>query len=156
MVPKGNNYNQDSSEFSYQRMAQSDNIAMFWSKEYGSDPDVNPDSTKRFRVGEVLKECERFYDYYLKQLRFVEKGNSVTDRYKIQFYVIGGNGGTALGGGEDNKVGILWTPAARMNKLPYGALAHELGHSFQYLVHADGAWALIQHLKAVEGNPYLR
>jgi hypothetical protein len=140
MVPEKNNYEQDTSEFSYQRMVQSDNIALFWSKEFGSDPAVNTDSTKRFHIGEALKECERFYDYYVNKLKFVVKGHSVTDQYKILFYVIGGKGGTAFGGGEDNKIGILWTPAVRMNKAPYGALAHELGHSFQYLVHADGAW----------------
>jgi Family of unknown function (DUF6055) len=61
----------------------------------------------------------------------------LTDKYKMILYVIGGDGGTAFGGGVEDKIGVLWTPAARMNKTPYGALAHELGHSFQYMSRAD-------------------
>lgn len=139
-VPAGNDYTNNNSEYSNQRKAESENIAVYWSKEFGDNPAQNPDSTKRFTIEEALKECERFYNYYVNDLQFVEKGKSVTDKYKVLFYVIGGKGGTAFGGGAEDKVGVLWTPAARMNKGPYGALAHELGHSFQYLIHADGAW----------------
>lgn len=139
-VPDSNDYHNNESEYSYQRMSKSQNIAVFWSKEFGSDPTANPDISRRFQIDEALKECERYYHFYVNELKFVIKGNSVTDKYKILFYVIGGKGGTAFGGGAENKIGILWTPAARMNRPPYGALAHELGHSFQYLVHADGAW----------------
>lgn len=136
-VPDGNDYNNDTSEFCYRRMVQSDNIAIFWSKEFGNDPSVNPDTLKRFNVQEALKECDRFYSYYVNDLKLVQKGKSLTDKYKMLLYVIGGNEQTAFGGGEEDKVGILWTPAVRMHKAPYGALAHELGHSFQYLSHAD-------------------
>lgn len=139
-VPENNNYANDTSEYSFKRSIQSDNIALFWSKEFGQDPMVYRDSARRFRIDEALKELERFYSFYVNDLKFVEKGRSVTDKYKALLYVIGGRGGTAFGGGAENKVGVLWTPASRMNKAPYGALAHELGHSFQYLVKADGAW----------------
>lgn len=139
-VPTNNNYDSDTSEFNFTRSIQTPNLALFWSKEFGVDPTANTEVNKRFVIGEAIKECERFYDFYVNQLKFVEKGNSVTDKYKALMYVIGGAGGTAFGGGAENKIGVLWTPAARMNKAPYGALAHELGHSFQYLVHADGGW----------------
>ncbi|MBS1660345.1 MAG: hypothetical protein JST68_04770 [Bacteroidetes bacterium] len=139
-VPEGNDYNNNESEYSNQRKVETENIIVFWSKEFGADPTTNPDATKRFTINEAMKECERFYNFYVNDLKFVEKGHSVTDKYKVLFYVIGGKGGTAFGGGTENKIGNLWTPAARMNKAPYGALAHELGHSFQYLVHADGGW----------------
>src|SRR4029078_4556092 len=39
----------------------------------------------------------------------------------------------------DNKVGAFWTPASRVNRAPYGVVAHELGHAFQALLRADGA-----------------
>lgn len=136
-VPDNNNYNSDTSEFSYSRMVQGDDIAIFWSKEFGSDPNANPDPVKRFDVKTALTECERFYGYYVNNLKLVQKGNSLTDKYKMLLYVIGGNEGTAFGGGIDDKIGALWTPASRMNKIPYGALAHELGHAFQYMGHAD-------------------
>jgi hypothetical protein len=136
-VPDGNDYNSEESEFSFKRMVQSDNIAIFWHKEFGQDPMANPDSTRRFDVHNALKECERFYDYYVNDLKIVQKGKSLTDRYKMILYVIGGKEQTAFGGGVENKIGILWTPAVRMSKAPYGALAHELGHAFQYMSRAD-------------------
>lgn len=136
-VPENNNYNSDTSEYSYSRKVESDNIVIFWAKEFGADPMKNPDSLKRFNVHEALVECERFYQFYVNELKVVEKGKSLTDKYKVLFYVIGGDEQTAFGGGEENKVGILWTPAVRMRKAPYGALAHELGHAFQYLAASD-------------------
>lgn len=136
-VPDGNDYNNPDSEFSHQRSLQSDNIAIFWHKEFGQDPMQNPDSIRRFDVKKALQECERFYDYYVNDLKIVQKGKSLTDRYKMILYVIGGTEQTAFGGGVEDKIGILWTPAVRMSKAPYGALAHELGHAFQYMSRAD-------------------
>lgn len=136
-VPDSNDYNNKESDYSYSRMIQSPNIAVFWHKEFGDDPTTNPDEKKRFNVQDAIKELERFYVYYVNDLKLVQKGKSWTDKYKMILYVIGGDGGTAFGGGAENKIGILWTPAARMNKAPYGALAHELGHSFQYMGRAD-------------------
>jgi hypothetical protein len=136
-VPDNNNYDSDTSEFSFKRSIQSPNIAIFWSKEFGQDPMTNPNPTKRFNVQDAIKELERFYEYYVNTLKFLQKGQSLSDKYKVVLYVIGGNENTAFGGGVDNKIGALWTPAVRMSKAPYGALAHELGHSFQYLARAD-------------------
>lgn len=136
-IPENNNYHSDTSEYNFTRSLQGDNIAIFWHREFGQDPTKNPVENKRFDPKEALKECERFYDYYVNDLKLVQKGKSLTDQYKMILYVINGPGGTAFGGGTDNKIGMLWTPAARMSKAPYGALAHELGHSFQYMIRAD-------------------
>lgn len=135
-VPEGNDYNNNESEYSFSRMVQSANIAVFWHKEFGDDPSTNADEKKRFNVHDALAELERFYNFYVNDLKLVQKGKSLTDKYKMILYVIPGQG-TAFGGGVENKIGILWTPAGRMNKAPYGTLAHELGHSFQYMAHAD-------------------
>ncbi|MGF7141011.1 DUF6055 domain-containing protein [Roseimarinus sediminis] len=139
MVPADNNYSADTSEYSYARMKESPSFALFWAKEYGDDPMANPDTIKRFNPDELLEESERIYNYYVDELKFVEKGNSITDKYKMLIYIFGGDGGTAFGGGEDDKVGVFWAPAIRMNKPPYGALAHEMGHLFQYLSDIDKA-----------------
>lgn len=136
-VPDSNDFNDNNSAYSYQRMVQGDDIAIFWNKEYGDDPLLNPDVNKRFDVKRMLSECERFYDYYVNVLKMVRKGNSVSDKYKVIIFVFGGSDNTAYGGGEEDKVGVLWTPATRINKEPFGVLAHELGHTFQYLAHAD-------------------
>ncbi len=141
-VPDNNDYSNNESEYSHQRKVESDNIVIFWAKEFGNDPTQNTEVTKRFDPHVAIKECERFYAYYVNNLKLVQKGKSLTDKYKILFYVIGGTEQTAFGGGAENKVGILWTPAVRMNKVPYGALAHELGHSFQYLASNDNGTGL--------------
>jgi hypothetical protein len=136
-IPENNDYTKDESDYSFKRMVEGDNIAIFWHKEFGDDPTTNANERKRFDPKASLKELERFYDYYVNNLKLVEKGNSLTDKYKMVVYVISGEGGTAFGGGTDNKIGMLWTPPGRINKQPYGVLAHELGHSFQYMMRAD-------------------
>jgi hypothetical protein len=136
-IDSTNDYNNKESDYCFARSIQSDNIAIFWHKEFGDDPTTNPNEKKRFNVHDAIKELERFYNYYVNDLKLVQKGKSWTDKYKMILYVLGGDGGTAFGGGAENKIGILWTPAARMNKAPYGALAHELGHSFQYMGRSD-------------------
>lgn len=136
-VPDSNDYSKTESKYCYKRMVQSANIALFWDKEFGDDPMTNADETKRFNAQKALKECERFYNYYVNDLKMVQKGSSLFDKYKLLMFVFGGEQGTAFGGGEEDKVGVLWTPATRINRKPYGALAHEMGHSFQYISKAD-------------------
>lgn len=138
-VPHNNDFKKDTSEFSFSRMKESPSIAIFWSKKFGNDPLNNSDSTLRFNTTEILKQGERIYNYYVDKLKFVEKGKSLTDKYKCLIFIINSKEGTAFGGGAENKIGIFWAPPARMSKGPFGALAHELGHSFQYLTMADRA-----------------
>jgi hypothetical protein len=137
-VPNGNDYDNPDSEYCHKRSKSSENFVLFWAKEYGADPSTDPPANKRFDVDKALKECERFYEYYVNTLKWVDKEKSLASKYKFLIYVIGGTGGTAFGGSIENKIGALWTPASRINRAPYGALAHELGHSFQAILRADG------------------
>jgi hypothetical protein len=138
-VPENNDFKNDTSKYCFKRMSESENAAIFWAKEYGNDPMTNPNSRQRFNPDEILKECDRIYKYYVNDLKFVEKGNSISDKYKCLIFIIDSIEGTAFGGGEDNKIGVFWASGARMSKAPFGALAHELGHSFQYLSGIDKA-----------------
>ncbi len=138
-VPETNDFNNPDSEFSFKHSKSTDNFVLFWAKEYGDDPLANPTTNRRFNVDEVLKESDRFYDYYVNTLKWVDKDKSFATKYKFLFFVIGGTGGTAFGGSIDDKIGAFWTPATRINRGPYGVVAHELGHSFQALGRADGA-----------------
>ncbi len=150
-VPANNDFNDNESEYSFKRMVQGDDMAIFWSKEYGDDPMTNPNEKKRFDPNESLKECERFYDYYVNELKIVQKGKSLTDKYKMLVIVFGGTSGTASGGGIDDKIGVLWTPTIRINKKPYGALAHEMAHCFQYISRLDsghGAMGAVMEMSA--------
>lgn len=137
-VPEDNDYDNPESEFCHARSKATDNFVLFWAKEYGDDPMANEDEGRRFNVDECLSECERFYDYYVNTLKWLDREKSVAAKYKFLIFVIGGQGGTAFGGAIDDKVGAFWTPATRINRAPYGVIAHELGHSFQALLRADG------------------
>lgn len=136
-VPEGNDYENNESDFSFSRMKETNNVAIFWHKEYGANPLLNPDESKRFDVTFALNECDRIYRYYVNELKMVKKGESLSDKYKLLVFVFGGDEATAFGGGLEEKVGAIWTPAVRINKTPYGALAHEMAHSFQYLSRFD-------------------
>lgn len=152
LVPKGNDFDNDASEFSRKRKAESKNFALFWAKEYGNDPAIDPPANKRFQTAALLQECERFYDAYVNRLKFVTAGHSVVDKAKILIFVFGGPDGTAFGGADDG-VGMLWTPAVRINKPPYGAAAHEIGHTFQSFVQMDGAWGFSSQPKGSKASP---
>ncbi|KIA95258.1 hypothetical protein OC25_07720 [Pedobacter kyungheensis] len=136
-VPDNNDFNNNNSEYSNKRSIQSENFVIYWAKEYGNDPMVNSNPEKRFNIARMLPELERYYNYYVNELKVLKKGQSISDRYKILFFINGGTGTTAYGWGEEEKVGILWSPAVRINKEPYGVLAHELGHVFQFMAKCD-------------------
>nr|WP_294780272.1 DUF6055 domain-containing protein [uncultured Flavobacterium sp.] len=137
MLPENNDFKDSKSDYNFDYMVASENFAIFWHKEYGKNPMSNADETEQFNPQKMLSECERIYDVYVNQLKLVQSGHSLIDKYKILVFVFKGEEKTAFGGGDEDKVGIFWTPAVRVNKEPYGVLAHELGHSFQYLSHAD-------------------
>ena len=58
-MPEGNDYENNESEFSFSRMNETNNVAIFWHKEYGADPLLNPNESKRFDVTFALNECDR-------------------------------------------------------------------------------------------------
>lgn len=127
----------DTGEYSFQRMKQSDNLAILWARKFGADPMANPDTMLRFDPDYILKEGERIYNFYIDELRFLEKGNSLSDKYKCLIYIVDSKDATAYGGGEDNKIGAFWSPPVRIRKAPFGVMAHEMCHSFQYLLGID-------------------
>ncbi|MBW8685942.1 DUF6055 domain-containing protein [Chitinophaga rhizophila] len=139
-VPTNNDYNNDASLYSHNRKGETANFAAFWAKDFGTTPSSNIDPNKRFDLTLILPECERFYQYYTDTLQFVERGRSIADSFKTLIYITNSTDGTAYGGGAENKVGILWVTPPRINTQPFGAVAHELGHVFQYFVQSDGNW----------------
>lgn len=151
-VPEKNNFDDKDSEFSHHRKAESKNIAVFWAKEYGDDPKNHVNETKRFDPEAILAESERFYAYYRDKIKMVEKGNSLSDQYKLLFFVIGGEEGTAFGGGAADSIGVMWASSLRIQTPPYGAVAHEMAHCFQYLAKCDGNWAYSTPVEGSRGN----
>lgn len=135
-VPAGNDYSDPASDYSFSRMVEGPNVALFWHREYGEVPMDNADPRRTFNPYRMLEETERYYRYYVDELEYVRKGQSISDKRKLLMYVFGGEGGTAFGGGSED-VGIFWTPAVRVNREPYGVIAHELAHSFQFMSRID-------------------
>src|SRR5687768_2325271 len=82
-IPENNDYSNSESDYSFKRMVEADNITIFWHKEFGNDPTSNSNERKRFDPKEAIRELERFYDYYVNDLKLVQKGNSLTDKYKM-------------------------------------------------------------------------
>ena len=124
-------------KFGYDCMAESDNLVLFWERSFGVSPSENVNKDKRFYPDEILREGERYYNYFVNKLKFVRKGKSYTDRYKMIIWMYNDDERTAYGGANEN-VGMVWFRPCRINTYPYCTLAHELGHAFQFMVMADG------------------
>lgn len=139
-VPDGNDYNDPASRFSFSRMLEGDNIVMMWDVGFGvNDPDSITDPDQKFDAKGILAEGERFYSYFMDTLKFLDKGNSLADKYKMLTLVIHDDKKVVYGGGAGDTIGVNWMRPARMKNYPYCALAHELSHSFQYVVRFDGS-----------------
>lgn len=139
-VNENNDYHNPSSQFSLDRMYETKNLAAFWEAEFGDNPANCKDEKFRFPLDDLMKETEKIYVFFRDELKFSEKGNSLTDKYRMNLYFYYSEEGTLYGGGTENKIGIAWITPNRVKYAPYGGMAHELGHSFQYMVNSDGKW----------------
>lgn len=139
-ISPNNDYKNDTSQFSLNRMIKTENLVTFWEKGFGNDPATCNDEKFRFPIHDVIQETEKMFVFYRDSLKFVEKGKSLTDKYPMMLYIYYNEDGTVYGGGSDEKVGIMWISPNRVKSSPYGAMAHELGHAFQYMVSCDGNW----------------
>lgn len=133
---KNNDFNSDDSEWSYQRSASSDNIIIFWAKGFGQYPDKAPNPKLCIDVNNTLAKAENYYSYYRDKMKFVIKGKSKTDQYRMIIILRYQEEWLATGAGYDNVIGALWVNpwASRTDS----ALAHEFGHTFQYQTACDG------------------
>ena len=130
-------YQNPDSRFNYKYKAESENFVVFWDKSFGLNPANYPDKKRRFNPDEFLKEGERFFAYYRDKLKFVDKKRSNLKKHKMILYMYNDAETTAYGWGAD-KVGMMWFRPCRILQYPYCPLAHEMAHSFQYMVEADG------------------
>ncbi|WP_320019053.1 DUF6055 domain-containing protein [Labilibaculum manganireducens] len=139
-VEQDNDYQNSASQFSVARMKETANLVAFWESKFGNDPSKTADTEYRFQLDDLIEESEKMYKFYRDSLKFVEKGNSLTDKYRMNFYIYYSNEGTVYGGGAENKIGAMWLTPNRIKTKPYAAMAHEMGHAFQYMVSCDGKW----------------
>ncbi|MCD8310463.1 MAG: DUF6055 domain-containing protein [Prevotellaceae bacterium] len=128
------------SEWSYHRMACTENIAIFWQKGFGGDLAAAPPldgHPMQVDLPNLMEKLERFYVFYRDTLKFVRPG-SKSERYRMMVMLNYSLEGTAYGGDYDGVVGALWVAPNRIQDERLNCMAHELGHSFQMQMMCDG------------------
>jgi hypothetical protein len=134
---KSNNFLSNDSRWSYERMDWSKNFVVFWEKGFGADPSAS--ATKKVDIKTLLQNLERDYVYYYDTMKFVQGGNSKTDQYRTMVMLNEQTDWLATGSGYDNQTGAIWINYDAANSA--ATMAHEIGHTFQYLNNCDGKYA---------------
>jgi len=132
--------NNANSTWAYSRSRQSDHFVVFWGSGYGtSDPNsADVASSYRVDIDALLAKSEEFYALNVNKLKFADvgKGTSNLDKYKINILLYYTAGFVGSGSGVDDTAGLLSLSPGTCK--PVGSVvAHEIGHTFQYLVYAD-------------------
>ena len=141
----GTNYENQkaTSGYNFAHSLESEHFVVFWDVRYGSNPSKiqYPGDGNVANANTILQVAEKCWKIYVGELGFLEEGKSTTDKYKIQLYVpyqkdwradasgTNGTNGSFTGIGHFNP----WAAVARGGH----TIAHEVGHTFQYLVSAD-------------------
>lgn len=134
------NLNSDTSKWSFHRMAQSENIVVFWERGFGADLSKAPDlegHDMKVNLPHLLQRLESFYTFYRDSLQFIHT-TSKANHYKMLVMINYSLEGTAYGGDYDGVIGALWVAPNRIQDDKLNCLAHELGHSFQSQISNDG------------------
>lgn len=147
-IPKdlqGMDLNNPESEYCYERMALTENFAIFWEKGFGNDLSCPPQlegHDMSVDLENLKQKLESYYDYFYNTLLFAKEG-SKCDRYRMLVMIRYSLEGTAYGGDYDGEIGALWVTPSRVQDEKLNCIAHELGHSFQSQITCDGegeAW----------------
>ncbi|NDW19145.1 DUF4859 domain-containing protein [Dysgonomonas sp. 216] len=130
------NVNDDNNQWSYSRSKQSDNFIIFWEAGYGTNPNLASNGSYQIDVDNLLNIAEKSFDFYADSLKFIKRGSSKTDLYKMIIKLRYTQDWEATGSGVEDMIGLL-TLTAWSAKAAGHTLAHEVGHCFQYQVHCD-------------------
>jgi hypothetical protein len=150
----GNNFTNENSTFCFQRSAESEHFVLFWAKGLKLQPNGNLTggaSSSVCNINTLLKNAEKIWDVYVNELGFLVPGKSTTDRVKIEMFIVNQSDWRADGSGTDGHVWTAGTGTSKTQKSHKVGLfhcnawaasdnvtvAHEIGHTFQYLVSAD-------------------
>ena len=138
---QGMDLQSDTSRWSLRRSIETDDIIVMWERGFGNDP-ANPPRLEgkpmSFDVHQLTSRVQSFYNFDRDTLQFLQPGSNA-ERYKMMVMVNYSLDGTAYGGTYDNRIGALWVAPNRIQDRTMNCMAHELGHSFQLQIPADGA-----------------
>ncbi len=149
-----NDFTNKNSTYCFQRSAESEHFVVFWAKGLTKQSNGNLTggaSNSVCNVNTLLRNAERIWDVYVNELGFLAPGSSTTDQVKIEMFVVNQSEWRADGSGTE---GTVWTAGRGSEKTPSQqkvglfhcnawaasdnvTVAHEIGHTFQYLVSAD-------------------
>jgi len=136
---QNNDFTSADSKWSYARCAYTDDIIVFWEKDFGDDLSASPDlegKNMKVDLDNLLQRLQTFYDYYKYDLKFIHPGSNA-DRYRMMVMLNYSLEGTAYGGDYDGVIGALWISPNRVQDKKLNCIAHELGHSFQSQIGCD-------------------
>jgi len=140
-----NDFTNPESKWSYARMAYTNDVVIFWEKDFGDDLSKAPDlegKNMKVDLNNLIEKVQSFYDYFRDTLEFIRPGSNA-DKYRMMVMLNYSLEGTAYGGDYDGKIGALWIAPNRVQDKKLNCIAHELGHSFQSQISCDGqgeAW----------------
>lgn len=149
-----NDFTNENSTYCFQRSAESEHFVVFWAKGLKKQSNGNLTggaSSSVCNVNTLLNSAEKIWDVYVGDLGFLVPGRSTTDKVKIEMFVVNQSEWRADGSGVD---GTVWTAGSGTTKTAKSqkvglfhcnawaasdnvTVAHEIGHTFQYLVSAD-------------------
>lgn len=130
------NVNNENNNWSMARSRQSRNWIIFWEPGYGEDPSVLVDGNFRINIDGLLEIAETSFDFYADSLKFITRGQSKSDDYKMIIRLRYTRDWEATGSGVDDMIGLL-TLTAWSAQVGGHTLAHEVAHCFQYQVRCD-------------------
>ena len=157
------NFDDTLSRYCYERMDTTPNFVFFWEKGFGKDISKAPkldNEDMTFDFESMKAAAERFYVYYRDTLKFIAPG-SLADKYRMMVMINYSNESTAYGGAYDNTIGAIWVTPSRLREERFNCVAHEVGHSFQAQIAADGLtsasgplWEVTSQWMLFHVNPY--
>lgn len=157
---KGCDFTKETSQFCFQRSAESEHFVIFWEKGMTKTTTGNISyDGYTCNVNTMLKQAENIWKCYVEDLGFLTPGKSTTDKVKIEMYIVkngwngagdtwradgSGTGATYYVAGTGStrtakatKVGVFHCTTRAATARNGHTLAHEIAHTFQYLVGAD-------------------
>ena len=119
------------------RSKESENFICYWDKYYTQEPTkLSPNDYYYINVDDLLQKAESFYALNVGRLAFCDEATSKVRKHKMMILLNHTTTWTCYGGGYDFEIGALWLNPATCKPVGH-AVAHEVGHSFQYMCYSD-------------------
>jgi hypothetical protein len=128
----------NTAQYSKSRSRESENYIVFWEKGYGNTaPDQLPkNDTYYVDIDDLLAKAESFYKLNVETLGFANTPESSVNKYKGIICIVHQAEWLATGSGYDFMIPALWVNPSTCKPVGH-TIAHEIGHSFQYMCFSD-------------------